>query len=69
MFPFFGSLVTSFWTEYTQEESLQGKRKKNVKLLLVKMTLYRNSRVAGVGWGGGAGGGAGRGKEAVETLS
>ena len=28
MFPSFGSLGTSFWTEYTQEESLQGKKEK-----------------------------------------
>lgn len=29
MFPSFGSLAPSFWIEYTQEESEQGKRKEH----------------------------------------
>ena len=55
--PFIGPFILSLWAEYTR---MDGGKRKNMKLMLVEMTLYRSS--SGVGWGMGS-------KEVVLSIS
>lgn len=59
MFLSFARLILSFWL-YIPNQKVDAEKGKNVKLMLVEMTLYRSS--SRVGWDRG-------GKEAVITLS
>lgn len=46
--PFISPLILSLWVEYTR---MDGGKRKNMRLMLVEMTLYRSSSGVGVGHG------------------